>query len=279
MAKAAITRAIASQRLHEVLPGVYSVIPPQLMSDEARHAAAILAGGEGACLCGASGAWWVEALAEPPAEIHVAVRGPRRPVDGIRWHRLKLGDDERVNHRQMPVTSLARVPLDMAAGSNLRELQSVLAELEFRHDVEIAAIAATLRKGYAGSALLRRAIAQHVPQLAHTRSRLEQEFAHFLVTRGFELPEFNHPVGLSTVDALYAGPGVVVELDGVKGHSGERRVLRDHRRDLHRRADGLLTVRYAYAQLTDPRDQLLIEAELERLGIPRHLSTGSREPR
>jgi hypothetical protein len=46
-------------------------------------------------------------------------------------------------------------------------------------------------------------------------------------------------------------------------------VLRDHRRDLHRRADGLLPIRYHFTQLLDPADRVLIEAELERFGVPR----------
>ena len=52
----------------------------------------------------------------------------------------------------------------------------------------------------------------------------------------------------------------------MKGHRGERRILRDHRRDLHRRHDGFTVLRYHYAQLTEDAD--LIEDELRRHGVP-----------
>ncbi|MEA2126633.1 MAG: hypothetical protein QOI80_3415, partial [Solirubrobacteraceae bacterium] len=197
--------------------------------------------------------------------IHVAVTGARRPAEGIRWHRLTLADDERITHRRMPITALERIPLDLAAGMPLWDLKGVLAELEFHHGIGPERL--TLRRGYPGSHQLRQAIAEHTPQLARTREALERAFLRFLVERGLELPEFNHPVGRSTVDALYERHGLVVELDGVAGHASERRVLRDHRRDLHRRADGLIPLRYAYAQLIDSRDRDLIEAELRRFGV------------
>ncbi len=83
------------------------------------------------------------------------------------------------------------------------------------------------------------------------------------------LPLINHDTGRATIDALYPGQMVAIELDGVKGHKGERRILRDHRRDLHRRRDGYTPLRYAFAQLVTPADQILIEEELDHLGIPR----------
>ena len=56
---------------------VYSDVPPSLLSVEGWHAAAVLCGGEGACLCAASAAWWTELVKERPA---VDPRGgPGRP--------------------------------------------------------------------------------------------------------------------------------------------------------------------------------------------------------
>jgi very-short-patch-repair endonuclease len=262
---AVVRRAVRAERLHPLHRGVYSTIPPSLLSVEGWHAAAILAGGTGACLCAESAAWWAKLRKDRPAEIHVAVTGAREPLAGIRWHRLKLRDDERVKLREMPITALERIPLDLAAGLSLRELKSVLAELEYHHGIEPASLIS--QKGYRGAAKLKKAIADHTPQLAETRSELEQAFIHFLKARGLELPEFNRGVSGTTVDGLYEALGIVIELDGLQGHTGERRVLRDHRRDLHRRADGLLPLRYAYAQLLDPRDSDLIEAELRRHGV------------
>ncbi len=265
VSKAAISRALASGLLHQVHPGVYSVIPLPLLSFESRLAAAVLAGGEGACLCADSAAHWVGVLARRPAAIHVATRHRRAPLPGIRWHRLALADGERGHYRGMPITALERIPLDLAPTASVWELKGVLAELEYHHDIEPGQI--TLRRGYAGAAKLRRAIAEHTPQLADTRSQLEQAFVALLDAHGFVLPVFNATVGPTKVDATFEDQRLIIELDGVKGHSGERRVLRDHRRDLHRRRDGYTVLRYHYAQLL--QDGELIAAELDRYGVRR----------
>ena len=282
VSEGAIRRWTVARRLHLIHPGVYSVVPPSLMTAEAWHGAAILAGGDGACLCCGSAAWWAGLVKEAPPKIHVAVAWDLEEREGIAWHRIALREGERVLHRRLPMTAPVRIPLDVAGQSTLWELKGILAELEFHHGVGPAEVATTLRRGYAGSAKLRRALAEHTPALALTRSELEKLFARFLSDRGFALPAFNAAVGRSTVDAVYRAQGVVIELDGVRGHSGERRVLRDHRRDLHRRADGLLPIRYHFTQLVDPADQQLVEAELERLGIPREprwATAGRRERR
>ena len=155
----------------------------------------------------------------------------------------------------------------MAATESLRTVKGVLAELEYHFEIEADALLPVLRRGHPGSALLREAIRQHTPQLAKTRSELERVFADFLVERRFKLPEFNHPVGQSTVDAVYPDEKVVIELDGVQGHKAERRILRDHQRDLHRRADGFLPLRYHLAQIRLHPD--LVDSDLVGAGIPR----------
>ncbi len=271
IADAVVRRWIASQRLYPLWRGVLSTVPPSLLSIEGRHAAAILAGGRDACLCADSAGWWVSLIKQRPPEIHVAVRSDLTPVEGIRWHRLSLTDGERVKHSGMPITALERIPLDLAKDMSLWDLKGVLAELEFHHDIRPDRL--TLRRGYPGAAKLRRAIGEHTPELAHTRSELERAFINFLDTRGFALPVFNAGVSRTTVDAIYEAEGVVIELDGARGHAGDRRILRDHRRDLHRRADGLLPIRYHYTQLVTRADQDLIEAELDRLGIPRTVAS------
>ena len=268
MARAAISRAVDAGRLHPVHPSVYSVIPKSLMTEQAWLAAAILAGGPGARLCAASAGWWAGVWDHKPDEIHVAVASDLAEIDGIRWHRLSL-DEEAVHHRGIPMTVFERIPLDMARELSLWELKGVLAELEFQHEIEPDEIRPLLRRGYPGAAKLRKALDDHTPELALTRGHLERVFARFLIERGFVLPHFNHPAGRSTVDAVYDDPPVAIELDGVRGHTGERRVLRDHRRDVHRRAEGKTPLRYHYAQILNPVDQALIEAELDRLGIPR----------
>lgn len=271
LSRAALTRAIGAGRLHQVFPKVWSPVPLSLLPAEGWHAAAVLCGGAGAGLAAHSAAWWAELVKQRPTAIHVAVRGRRVPVDGIVWHRLEL---DMTKLRRMPITPLARIPLDLAPSLSAWELRSVLAELQYRHGVETEEVRLHLGRGRSGAVRLRQALDAHTPQLAATKSELERAFARFLEDRGFELPSFNAHTGKATVDAIYVDQRIAIELDGLRGHSGERRILRDHRRDMHRRADGFIPLRYHFSQLKDPNDCVLIERELERFGVRRHSSTG-----
>jgi very-short-patch-repair endonuclease len=65
------------------------------------------------------------------------------------------------------------------------------------------------------------------------------------------------------VDAFWPDLGVVVELDGVQGHTTPAQMRRDHRRDLKLRAAGLIVVRYSYDQVVYEPDAVL--ADLRRV--------------
>ncbi len=133
------------------------------------------------------------------AGIHVAITGKRTETDGIRWHRVTHADRIKQRHAH-------HRPRPHPTRPRARRL--------------------------------RRAIAAHIPQLAETKSHLECVCVEFLISRNFELPIFNHDSGKATIDAIYTKQRVAIELDGIKGDAGERRILRDQRRDLHRRREG-----------------------------------------
>lgn len=267
MSSSAISRAVASGRLFVVHRNVYSWVPPDLLSREGRMAAAVLLGGPGAALCKRTAAMHLGLMRGPwPVVIDVAVRARRAPIAAVRWHPLMLRPGDVIRHRRFSVTSPARTALDLATTEPLDDLLLVMAEAEYRFDVDAEAIAAGARQGHAGSAALRAAAARHTPQLAQTRSELELAFVRLLDAHALKLPQVNHPVGRSTVDAVYTEERVAVELDGVRGHRGERRILRDHRRDLHRRADGFLPLRYHFTQVT--AEAGAVADDLRRAGIP-----------
>src|SRR4051794_974913 len=69
LSAAAIDRAVAAGRLRELHHGVYSTIHPSLLSVEGRLAAAVLAGGDGARLFGATAAWWYSLCPVMPSTI------------------------------------------------------------------------------------------------------------------------------------------------------------------------------------------------------------------
>lgn len=267
MARPVLRRAVAAGRMHEVHRGVYSPLPPDLLSAEGRIAAALLLGGDAAVLLAAVAAYENRLLKTMPAELDIATPFARRPADGIVWHRPALHDSEVWKPGHFRTTTPLRTALDCAITFTLGEMKQVLAELEFHHNIHADAVLAYRRQGHPGAARLHAAARAHTPALARTRSHLERAFLDLLIAHGLKVPIFNHPVGLTTVDGLYADEGIVVELDGVAGHSGQRRILRDHRRDLHRRSDGLTTLRYHYAQVVG--EPGVVARDLQRAGIPR----------
>lgn len=263
---------MAAGRLFFVHRTTYSAIPRDLLSVEGLMAAAILLGGKGAVLCGPTAAWWLGLTKKRPSKIHVATTHARRPAEGVQWHRLSLSADERMHHRGFPTTTPRRALLDIAAAKTPRtELLRALAEAEYHFDIE--AIDLTTQQGHPGSAKLRAAAKHHTPQLANTRSELEEAFVLLLRRESLKQPLINHPHGKSTVDAIYETERIAVELDGVRGHKHERRILRDHRRDLHRRKDGYLPLRYHFTQITQEPD--LVVADLLHAGVPRAARSGA----
>ncbi len=255
---------VASKRLFLVHRGIYSLIPADLLSVEGRMAAAILLGGDGAVLCGETALWWLGLTKRRPMKIDVAVRNDRREADGIEWHRPSLNANDVTHHRGFPVTTVERTLRDVADTLTESQLLKAMAEAEYHHGVGAEALRP--RQGQPGAAALGQAIQRHTPELAATRSELEQAFVLLLRRNDLALPLINHRKGVATIDAVYEKERIAIELDGVRGHSGERRILRDHRRDLHRRKDGYLPLRYHYTQIT--QEPQLVIADLLHAGVP-----------
>jgi hypothetical protein len=116
-------------------------------------------------------------------------------------------------------------------------------------DLEEAYALAT--QAVAGSAALRAALDRHMPQLARSRSVLEERFLALCETHGIPLPEMNAAVCGLTVDALWRAERVIVELDGHRAHGTPARAERDRRRELSLRAARFSVHRYTWQQVTE----------------------------
>jgi very-short-patch-repair endonuclease len=246
----AIRRALASGLLHRLHAGVYSAVPPGLLSEEGHLLGALRAAGEGALLSHGTAAWRWRIIPASPSVITLAV--PRhRAVDGVQLHvsgRLRPGDI--TTNGRFPTTTVPRTLLDLAARYDHRALLRALAEAEFQHDLRPADIRATLRRGHPGSANLRAALNAHTPGHGEMKSRLERRFRQLLIRHNIELPRRNQPTGPWTVDCLWPEQRVVVELDGGQ-HDRPHQADLDRRRDLWLRAHGYTVLRYGHRQLVD----------------------------
>ena len=264
LSAAAISRWTASGRLHRMYPRVYAVGHRSLCT-EGRLLAAILYAGPGAALSHASAAGWWELISYLPDVTHVCSPRRRRSLPGVRVH--AAGRVERVMHRALPVTPVARTLLDLAAVAPFDAVRKAVAEADFKRWLDLDALDAELGRGHRGSGALRRALALHLPHYVRTRSPLEDAFLDLCRRHRISLPEVNVELAGYEVDALWRERRVVVELDGGDGHGTTARMERDRARDLALRAAGYAVHRYTWRQvMTQPK---LVAADIRRaLSIP-----------
>lgn len=249
--------------LHRIHPRVYAV-GHRAGSVEADLSAALLYAGPGAMLSHGTAAWWLGLVDEPPSTIHVSTPRRCRSRRGVRAHQRR--HCARTWHKGMPVTPVAQTLLDYASTASLNRVRKALANTEYHRLLDLAEVQALMGRGRPGSAKLRKALRRHQPQLARTRSPLEDTFLGLCENAGIALPEINAIVQGWTVDALWRDERFVVELDGYGNHHTRAQVDRDRRKELCLRGAGLMVARYSEDQI-EHEPQLLIAdvaATLER---------------
>jgi very-short-patch-repair endonuclease len=137
-----------------------------------------------------------------------------------------------------------------------KQLRRALAEAEHRRLVTLEEVEATLGRGKPGSAKLRKALDTHRPELAQTKSWLEEALVHLCEEFGLEQPKMNVSLAGWLVDAVWWDDQLVVELDSRIAHSTSYTQERDHQRDLDLRAAGFRVRRYTWQQLRHRPEQV-----------------------
>jgi predicted transcriptional regulator of viral defense system len=254
ISEAMISRWVAEGYLQVVLPRVYAV-GHWLHSVETDLTAAILYAGPGAMLSHATAVWWRGWTNRRPAAIEVSTPRCCRSRAGIRIHGRR--QIEREWHKRLPVTTVSQTLLDYSATQLLGDVRYVLAEADYRRDLDLDDLRRSIGRGRAGSAKLRQAIDHHWPELARTRSPAELAFLLLCEDGGLPRPQVNAKLYGLTVDAYWPELRLAVEIDGTRGHSTERQVARDHGRDLKLRVHGVATRRYAAGQVLYHGDEVL----------------------
>jgi very-short-patch-repair endonuclease len=243
-----IGRWVDERRLHRVHPGVFAV-GHLALGIEGRMAAALFYAGRGAALSHVTAAWWFGLLEATPRRLHVTVTGRRRSLGSVRIHRRR--NLKRIWHRRLRVTSPAQTLLDIAGMIRMSQLRRALAEAEYLGLLTLDEVEAVLGRGRPGSAALRAALDCHRPELARTRSLLEEKFVLLCERHSLTPPGVNVQVAGWLVDAVWFDQRVAVELDGHAAHHTHTALERDHRRDLDLRAAGYTVLRYTWTQITE----------------------------
>ena len=240
------------QRLHV---GVYATFTGQ-PDREAMVWAALRRAGPDAVLSHQTAAEFSKLTSAPSTSIHVTVPRDRhvRPITGVIVHRSNRVEQARHPTLTPPRTRIEETALDLAACS--RNLDEAVAWLARACGARLttpdrlrAALDARTRVRW------REALTAGLDDIAGgAHSALELRYVG-RVERPHGLPRAQRQVravrGRRTEyrDALYTEYGVAVETDGAIAHPAEAR-WRDQHRDNAAHAEGIVTLRYSWADVT-----------------------------
>jgi very-short-patch-repair endonuclease len=263
----AVDRRVADRRLRPVYRGVFIVgdRPPSL---KARWKAATLALGDDALLShfDAMALWDLGSVRD--GDVHVTAPGRHAEHQpGIRAHRIrKVHEDDRDEVDGIPVTSVARTLLDLAAVAAPIELRRSYERAERLGLLDLEAIADVTQRhsGHRGAKRLRRLLAYDPRAAAGARSELERLFIDLLNAHGVPAPQTNVLVEGFLVDCFWPRANLVVELDGFEFHNDRETFERDRRRIVELRRVGCEVLPLTYAQVTR-EPAWVIEAVLSAL--------------
>ena len=152
--------------------------------------------------------------------------------------------------RGLPVTSPARMMLDLASIAGDRELERALDEALVQRIVRIAEIEEVLGRssGRRRSTRLASLIRERTTTTV-TRSEAEERFLELIRLAELPIPRMNVLIEGFEVDCVWPAQRVVVEIDGYRYHSSRTAFERDHHRDAILRSRGWLTIRITWRQL------------------------------
>jgi hypothetical protein len=157
----------------------------------------------------------------------------------------------------MPVTSVARLLMDLAIRSQPRQLDRLLERTEELGLFDLHEIEEVLDRagGHRGRGRLRRALALYQPDPSFTRSRFEKDFRRCVRRAGIPTPSMNFNAHGYELDAYWPELRFAVELDLFETHGSRAAFERDRRRHEELKLLGIESIR-----ITRPRLQREPEA-------------------
>jgi hypothetical protein len=261
----AITRRVKDGRLVRIHRGVYAL--HRGLSREGRWLAAVFAAGEGAALshlCAAA----LRGLRELRTDF-VTVVAPkhRAPKGPIRVHECRNLDPRDVTiYKGIPVTTVARMLVDLTDVLTRHQLANVIHEAEFKGLFNAAHTREAIERarGRHKLGVLEQALELHASGSAGTKSPREDAF---LALAGEPVPLTNTMLLGEEVDFLWPEIRLNIEVDGAH-HRRKRTKRDDDRRDAKLRAAGYTVIRFTGREVQE-RPQLVrakLEAARRRLG-------------
>ncbi len=210
---------MARGQLHRLRTGVYAVGHTNL-SRHGKCLGAVLGCGRGALLSHWSAAWLWGLMPTNPVPIHVTTPIPRHKRLGLMIHRSRTFSGEDRDLREgIPVTSVARTALDLAARVRRQSINRYLQRAEMEELFDLAAFHSVLdrNRGHRGRKPLRRALELYEPP-PFTRSKLEERFFELVLAHGLPRPAANYFEAGYELDVYWPELRFAVELDVFETH-------------------------------------------------------------
>lgn len=261
--RGAIARRLEADRLHLIHRGVYAV-GHRRITQMGWWMAAVLACGPDAVLSHRSAAVLWGILEGSPTRVDISVPRQRGGRDGVRLHLASLDEDERTVRAGIPVTTVARTLLDLAAVLQPHELNRALERAEALRLSDRTPLVALIERhrGRRGTANLKAAIKEGL-RPAVTKSELERRFLSLLDEAELPRPQTNVWLNLGgewmEVDCAWPEQRVIVELDGRTYHQTTAAFERDRKRDRRAQAHGWRPIRVTDRALRQEPDALVAD--------------------
>jgi very-short-patch-repair endonuclease len=240
-----------------VFRGVYRV-GHAAPSVEATYMAAVKACGKGAVLRGRPAGFHFGILRGGPPPAEVVAPTERRIKEVSVKRSRKLDPRDCTVWRGIPVTSLPRTLVDLAAVLDEQALAQAVHEASVRHGITPAQVHAVLRRNpnAKGAQKLRSVLDGTTPLLL---SRLERGFRRLLKRHKLPLPQTNTRIDGRYVDCRWPRHKLTVELDGYRSHSSRHAWEADRRREREAYARGDAFRRYTWADVFEDQKAMLGE--------------------
>ena len=257
----AVTRSVEAGRLHRLHRGVYAVGYTRLTT-QGKCLAAVLACGPGALLSHRSAGWLWGITKGSPVPCEVTSPVPRKPRPPIVLHHARgLTAEDRALVEGIPVTSLARTLLDLAATLRFDRLEKAIERGEELRLLDLREIDALLARtvGHPGRGRLRKALELYRDPV-FTRSGLERRFLALVEEAGMPRPATGFNELGYELDVYWPDQRFAVELDTYGTHGSHGAFERDRLR-----REDLLLEGIEMVQVTDLRLAREPERVIERV--------------
>ena len=260
----AVRRRVAKGLLQRLYTGVYLVGPGE-PTREGRWLAAVIAAGEGALLARQSaGLLWGVTNRVPWRTELVIPRNRKSRVRGPRILRRRIHPDDRAIHERIPVTSIERTLVDLAAVLSPGDIKRALERAEQLALVDWKKLRAAVdrARGTKGAAEMRLLLGYDPTPANETRSELERRFFEVVSSAGLLPYSRNVVVEGFEVDAFWPQARLVVELQSLEFHTDRETFIRDHRKNAALQAAGYRVLPVTDDGVRHPGDLVAVLAQL-----------------